>query len=71
MECPGTQVVIKGSCLTAATAVSFNGTPANGYTVNSDSQITATVANSTTTGTVSVTGPSDAGTSKKPFTVTP
>jgi hypothetical protein len=40
---PGGTVTINGSGFTDATAVSFNGHPAENYTVNSDSRITATV----------------------------
>jgi hypothetical protein len=38
----GTSVVISGSAFTGATAVDFGATPATGFTVDSDSQITAT-----------------------------
>ena len=45
----GTQVVISGSGLTGAASVTFNGTPAT-FTVDSDTQITATVPSSATSG---------------------
>ena len=51
----GSTVVISGSGFTAATGVSFNGTSATSFTVNSNSQITATVPTGATTGTISVT----------------
>ena len=64
----GTTVIITGSNLTGAMAVSFNGTAAT-FTVNSGSQITASVPAGTTTGNVTVTTPG--GTSNGlPFTVT-
>ena len=52
----GTSVVITGTYLTGATAVSFGGTAASSYTVNSATQITAVVG-SGTSGSVSVTTP--------------
>lgn len=52
----GTVVTIAGTNFTGATDVSFNGTPAS-YTVDSATQITATVALGTTTGPISVTTP--------------
>ncbi len=53
----GTSVTIAGSGLTGATAVSFGGTPAASYSVDSDTQITATVGAGSPTGQISVTGP--------------
>ena len=41
----GTWIVISGSNFTGTTAVSFNGTAAQSFTVDSDSQITAVVGN--------------------------
>jgi uncharacterized delta-60 repeat protein len=67
---PGTSVKIKGSNLTGATAVKFNGTPAQSFTVNSTKQVTAVVAAGTTTGKVSVTTPGGTATSSKNFKVT-
>jgi len=55
---PGTSVVITGANLTGATAVSFNGTAASSFTVNSDTQITAVVPATATSGAISVTTPS-------------
>ena len=66
---PGTVVVISGSNLTGATSVKFNGTAAASYTVDSDTQITATVASGTNTGRISVvTGGGTAG-SATDFTI--
>jgi hypothetical protein len=55
---------------TGATSVKFNGTSAT-YTVNSSSQITATVPEGATTGTISVLTVSGLVTSATPFTVIP
>jgi len=52
----GQQVSILGNNLTGATAVSFNGTPAASFTVNSTgSAITATVPGGATSGSIQVT----------------
>ena len=53
----GTTVVITGSNLTGATAVSFGGVPASTFTVNSSTSITAVVGTGAS-GNVSVTTPS-------------
>lgn len=50
----GSQIIITGTNLLDATAVSFGGIPASGFTVNSDTQITATVR-AGATGKISVT----------------
>jgi len=52
----GTSVTITGTYLTGATAVSFGGTAASSFTVNSSTQVTAIVGTGST-GTVSVTTP--------------
>ncbi|MFT3795306.1 PKD-like domain-containing protein [Flavobacterium sp.] len=66
-----TTVVITGTNFTGATSVSFNGTAATPFTVNSATQITTTLPVGATTGTVSVTTPSGTGTSSITFTVNP
>ena len=50
----GTSVVISGSGFTGATAVDFGATPATGYVVDSDTQITATAPAGTVGTTVDV-----------------
>lgn len=65
----GTVVVIKGSGFLGATAVRFNGVDASSFTVNNAKQITATVADGTTSGPVSVLNPSGDGTSTTNFVV--
>jgi hypothetical protein len=66
----GTSVVITGTNLTGAAAVSFNGKAASSFTVNSATQITAVVATGSTTGKVSVTTSGGTATSASNFTVT-
>jgi hypothetical protein len=65
----GTIVDLQGTNLSATTSVTFNGTAA-AYTVNSDSEIHATVPNGATTGPLAVTTPDGTITSVGPFTVT-
>jgi len=65
----GTSVVITGTALTGATVVKFGTTNASSFTVDSDTQITAVVANGTVTGKVSVTLPSGTIQSADDFTV--
>ena len=50
----GSTVLISGSGFTGVTGVSFNGTSATSFTVNSNNQITATVPVGATTGTITV-----------------
>jgi hypothetical protein len=59
---PGDSVIITGSGFTGVTAVAFNGTAA-GFTLNSDTQITATVPAGATTGSITVTTPAGTGSS--------
>ncbi len=66
----GTSVQITGTGLTGATGVAFGGASAGTYTVDSDSQITATVPNSAATGPISVTTAAGTATSSSDFTVT-
>ncbi|MFE3798846.1 IPT/TIG domain-containing protein [Nocardia tengchongensis] len=62
----GTTVVLTGTNLTGATAVSFGATPATSFSVDSDTQITA-VAPAGTAGTVLVTVTTPGGTSNGVF----
>ena len=65
----GTVVTITGTNLTGATAVTFNGTAAPGFVVNSATQITVSAPAGVTTGPISVTTPGGTATSATPFTV--
>lgn len=67
--CPGAIVVITGTNFSGATAVRFNGVNAASFTVNSNTQITATLAVGSTTGTISVTKASGTGSSITSLTV--
>jgi hypothetical protein len=66
----GSLVVISGQNFTGATAVAFNGIAAS-FTVNSTTQITATVPAAATTGLISVTTPGGTAQSQMSFTVVP
>ena len=65
----GTKVVVKGTALTGATAVQFDGTSAV-FTGNTAIQLTAT-APATGTGPIAITTAGGTATSTTPFTVTP
>ena len=67
----GTQVTLTGLGFGGATAVAFNGTAASSFTINSATQLTATVAAGTSSGPITVTTPGGTATSAQPFTVTP
>ncbi|TDW43219.1 IPT/TIG domain-containing protein, partial [Flavobacterium sp. 270] len=64
----GGSVVITGNNFNAATAVRFNGVTAS-FTVNSNTQITATIPVAATTGTISVTTVGGTASSSGQFTV--
>jgi len=64
----GTPVTITGTGLMQTTAVTFNGTSAT-FTVNSDTQVTATVPTGATTGRISIVTPGGTANSATSFTV--
>jgi hypothetical protein len=69
----GTQVIITGTAFqdapSAVSAVTFNGTAATTFTVNSDTQITATVPAGAATGPIAVTDSEGTATSTASFVV--
>ena len=65
-----TVVTITGTDFTGATSVRFNGVAAT-FTVESSTQITATVPSGASTGKISVTNPGGTATSSASFTLTP
>lgn len=65
----GARVVISGESFTGATSVAFGGVKATTFTVNSYTQITATVPSGAKTGKIGVTTPSGTATSAGTFTV--
>ncbi|OON68000.1 hypothetical protein B0919_15145 [Hymenobacter sp. CRA2] len=65
----GSAVLIKGSDLIGATAVSFNGVPATSFEVNSATQVTAVVPAGASTGVVTLTNAAGMASSPAPFTV--
>ena len=66
----GTSVQITGTGLFGASAVTFNTTNAATFTVDSNTQVTATVPAGATTGAIKVTTPGGTATSATNFTVT-
>jgi hypothetical protein len=66
----GTSVTLTGTHLTGATAVRFNGTPANTFNVVSATQVTATVPSGAATGAITIKSPAGTATSSGSFTVT-
>jgi hypothetical protein len=64
----GVQVRIRGTRLTGATSVTFNGKPAS-FTVQNDTTILATVPIGATTGRITVTTPGGTATSAANFTI--
>lgn len=69
-RCPGTTVVITGTNFTNVTGINFNGIAAASYTVDSATQITATIPNGNTNGTITVTTLGGTATSAATFTPT-
>ena len=67
----GTSVVITGRNFTGATQVLFNETAAAAFTVNSATQVTATVPAGASSGPLAVTTPVETGASAASFTVIP
>lgn len=67
----GTSVVITGTAFTGATAVTFNKVPATSFSVDSYSQITATVPCCGASGRIKVTTPGGSGSSTTNFKVPP
>ena len=67
----GTAVTITGVSLTQATRVTFGGVKATSFTVNSDTQITATVPTTAKSGKVGVVTAGGSAYSTSSFTVTP
>ena len=70
---PGAVVVVSGRNFSQATAVRFNLTNATAFTVDSDTQLTATVPTGATTGRISIVAmsPRGTGSSAANFTVLP
>jgi hypothetical protein len=67
----GTAVQITGTSFTGATNVTFGGVKATTFSVNSSTQITATVPTGAKTGKIQVTTPGGTAASSTTFTVTP
>jgi uncharacterized repeat protein (TIGR03803 family) len=65
----GTQVTITGMSLSQATSVKFGGVKAIAFTVNSNTQVTATVPSGAVTGKISITTPGGTASSATVFTV--
>ncbi len=66
-----TPVDITGVGLTQTSKVTFGGVKATSFTVNSDTQVTATVPTGAKTGKIAITTPGGAAASATSFTVTP
>jgi uncharacterized repeat protein (TIGR03803 family) len=67
----GTSVTITGVSLTQTEKVTFGGVAATSFTVNSDTQVTATVPTGAVTGHIAITTAGGTATSSGNFTVTP
>jgi uncharacterized repeat protein (TIGR03803 family) len=66
----GTPVTITGVSLTQTSKVTFGGVAATSFTVNSDTEVTATVPSGAKTGRIAITTPGGTATSSTSFTVT-
>jgi uncharacterized repeat protein (TIGR03803 family) len=66
----GTPVTITGVSLTQTSKVTFGGVKATSFTVNSDTQVTATVPTGAVTGRIAITTPGGTAVSSGIFTVT-
>ncbi len=67
----GTSVTITGVSLTQTSRVVFGGVPATNFTVNSDTEVTATVPTGAKTGRIMITTLGGSASSATSFTVTP
>jgi uncharacterized repeat protein (TIGR03803 family) len=67
----GTPVMIVGTSFTGATKVTFGGVKATTFSVDSDTQVTATVPTGAKTGKIAITTPGGIAVSRDIFTVTP
>ena len=67
----GETMTVSGNGFLGATGVSFNGTNATSFSVDSDTQITVTVPAGATSGPLTVTGPAGTGTRVGSFTILP
>ena len=67
----GTVVTISGVSLIQTSKVTFGGVKATSFTVNSDTQVTATVPTGAKTGKIGITTTGGIATSVGTFTVTP
>ena len=66
----GTPVMITGTSFTGAKKVTFGGVKATSFTVDSDTQVTATVPTGAVTGKIAITTPGGTAVSATDFTVT-
>jgi IPT/TIG domain len=67
----GTTVTITGVSLKQTTSVTFGGAKATMFTVNSDTQVTATVPTAAVSGVIAITTPGGIAKSAATFAVTP
>ncbi|MCG8607193.1 IPT/TIG domain-containing protein, partial [bacterium] len=65
----GTEVTISGSKFTGTSEIRVNGTAVSNFIINSDNQVTATIASGTTTGKIAITNTDGTGLSSDDFVV--